>query len=161
MREFYSRYCLSLTPSVCVITASTAAVSSHTHSRARAHTHTHTHTRKQEYTPLPVLPKGTWCWGVPLPKSDRCSNRKSKNQRPIIPIICSDTELMSGFLLLIFRFHLECSNKYNLDRQIDTLLIFKRNVGLDSAGSKNKKNKFVFILCTNCQGIYLLLFLTW
>lgn len=88
VREFYSRYCLSLTPSVCVITASAAAVSSHTHAHADTHA----------CTPPPVLPKGTWCWGVPLPKSDRCSNRKSKNQRPIIPIICSDMELMSGFL---------------------------------------------------------------
>lgn len=58
----------------------------------------HTRTCTHACTPPPVLPKGTWRWGVPLPKSDRCSNRKSKNQRPIIPIICSDMELMSGFL---------------------------------------------------------------
>lgn len=61
---------------------------SHTHSFS----HTHTHTL------LPVLPKKTWCCGVPLPKSDRCSNRKTKNQRPMIPIIRCDTLLMSGFV---------------------------------------------------------------
>jgi len=42
VREFYSRYCLSLTPSVCVITASSAAVSSSTPSYINTHIHTQT-----------------------------------------------------------------------------------------------------------------------
>ena len=49
VREFYSRYCLSLTPSVCVIRASSVSVSSsslflslsHTHTHSLYHTHIH------------------------------------------------------------------------------------------------------------------------
>lgn len=58
-----------------------------------SHTHAHTHI----HTLLPQRYQRRPGAGVcPCQKSDRCSNRKSKNQRPIIPIIRYDTLLMSG-----------------------------------------------------------------
>lgn len=119
VREFYSRYCLSLTPSVCVITASAPAVSSSTLSTSlspslsHAHTHTHMHTHAllpQHYQRRPgagVCPcqKVT---GVPI------GNPKIKGPLFLlyimIPSLC-----LALCKILISGFHWDYHNKHSVE----------------------------------------------
>lgn len=96
VREFYSRYCLSLTPSVCVITASAAAVSSHTH----AHAHTHA-----------LLPqcyqRGPGAGVCPCQKVTGAPIGNPKIKDPLFPLYVLIWSLCLAFWkLLIFGVHL-------------------------------------------------------
>lgn len=122
VREFYSRYCLSLTPSVYVITASAAAVSSSTLSHTLILTHIHP-LLPQRYQRRPgagVCPcqKVT---GVPI------GNPKIKGPLfllyVMIPCLCLALYklLTSGFDWKYSNKHnVECEIKFGHDRKIQT-----------------------------------------